>query len=471
MIFFIFHHLQIIFNTVLEQVDLQYKCITQDNGDMSNNSKDTDNTSLFSSRILVIRTAISTVASIVSEMPSFSHPYIVRILSSFLPLHYLYNNKNADTATIGTEVNQCLNIVITSIPARLSIPAIVQSTGYHYAQGHIVAKNFIRLQQVLWKELDRKTVTTYMQSLQLLMITSLDYRFNHGDQTIEGNEVDEIVIECCMELCLKFTEIELKSFLMKLLDICSYDNVDCNNSEIITRYGAWKQYAKSINFYHLIRSLTEKLKSIFVPTVLSVWFQISEYLNLYIQKVKDIQHTISNEEESLEYNINEKVSSKKRKVKEQNSVSISNSNLKNKKNKKDLDENNKLINDLNTHCIYILDIMRYCCLYDNNNLFDELQYEMVMPKICSLMPSITHMFINDEAYVQFCEEYIIPCMMRLVIGIGKDVLWKPMNHSVLLMTRHKMKCVRLVALKTIQKLFIDVSVLLIFKKLLLFVSL
>jgi hypothetical protein len=79
----------------------------------------------------------------------------------------------------------------------------------------------------------------------------------------------------------------------------------------------------------------------------------------------------------------------------------------------------------------------------------------MMPKLCDIL-SLHAAFEDDDSYISFVENYVIPAIVRLVIGVGKDVLWKPMNHYVLLLTRDKRKIMRIAALKTLQKLFIEV---------------
>ena len=44
-------------------------------------------------------------------------------------------------------------------------------------------------------------------------------------------------------------------------------------------------------------------------------------------------------------------------------------------------------------------------------------------------------FSSDEDFVHFGESVMIPSVANLAARMGKDILWKPMNHSLLMATR------------------------------------
>ena len=64
---------------------------------------------------------------------------------------------------------------------------------------------------------------------------------------------------------------------------------------------------------------------------------------------------------------------------------------------------------------------------------------------------------DDGGYMSFILQYVSPCLVSLALCVGKDVLWKPLNHHVLMATRNPAPMVRMAALKTLQTLFAEVS--------------
>ena len=80
---------------------------------------------------------------------------------------------------------------------------------------------------------------------------------------------------------------------------------------------------------------------------------------------------------------------------------------------------------------------------------------MVISNVVALLGS-RKWFEDDQRYESFCVETVIPCCAALAVSIGKDTLWKPMNHAILLMMRDKKRIVRVVSTKALHKLFTDV---------------
>jgi U3 small nucleolar RNA-associated protein 10 len=82
---------------------------------------------------------------------------------------------------------------------------------------------------------------------------------------------------------------------------------------------------------------------------------------------------------------------------------------------------------------------------------------MVVSNVASLLGS-RKWFPDDESqYESFCLDNVVPCFTSLAIGVGRDTLWKPLNHAILMMTRDKKKIVRVVCVKALHKLFSDVG--------------
>ena len=44
-------------------------------------------------------------------------------------------------------------------------------------------------------------------------------------------------------------------------------------------------------------------------------------------------------------------------------------------------------------------------------------------------------FGTDDEYKAFCSSLLTPSLALLAVSVGNDLLWKPMNHSLLMATR------------------------------------
>lgn len=66
-------------------------------------------------------------------------------------------------------------------------------------------------------------------------------------------------------------------------------------------------------------------------------------------------------------------------------------------------------------------------------------------------------FPDGVSYLRYIDDHVIPCVVALATSVTKDVLWKPLNHKLLMMTREKNRHMRIAAIKTIHQLFQEVG--------------
>ena len=66
-------------------------------------------------------------------------------------------------------------------------------------------------------------------------------------------------------------------------------------------------------------------------------------------------------------------------------------------------------------------------------------------------------FPDGASYLAYIEDHVIPCVVALATSMTKDLLWKPLNHKLLMMTREKNKHLRVAAIKILNQLFHEVG--------------
>jgi U3 small nucleolar RNA-associated protein 10 len=71
--------------------------------------------------------------------------------------------------------------------------------------------------------------------------------------------------------------------------------------------------------------------------------------------------------------------------------------------------------------------------------------------------SLRELFAGDDKYLKVNDEVISTTLVSLCLSVQKDLLWKPLNYQLLLLTRHSLPIVRKSAILTIGKLFQDVG--------------
>lgn len=252
------------------------------------------------SRVLLIRSIIAAITSIIQSIPQFMHPYIERTLSLIIPCHEASDEGHIlpfnELEVLTVDVDNCLQAIGSKIPIRLLLPCIVNAMSATTATNHQTplftfshhcSYIFIKFFHSICLNLDRMAVSNYVSYLTTLATLVLDYRRVYGDQTDAANAVDEIAVSAVVELSLKFTEMELKSFLTRLFDwkdcqfnsnklIDASEGVELNDK--INNIKDWRAYSRGVTFYHLISGLANKLQHIFLPSMSILWTSCSEMI-------------------------------------------------------------------------------------------------------------------------------------------------------------------------------------------------
>jgi hypothetical protein len=85
-----------------------------------------------------------------------------------------------------------------------------------------------------------------------------------------------------------------------------------------------------------------------------------------------------------------------------------------------------------------------------------VRFEKMMQAVVSLL-SHQRAFANEAAYLSYMEDYVGACLSALTVAVGRDLMWKPLNHKILMLTRDGKKAVRVAAVKVLHRLFSEVS--------------
>ncbi|KAJ3184550.1 HEAT repeat-containing protein 1 [Geranomyces variabilis] len=91
-----------------------------------------------------------------------------------------------------------------------------------------------------------------------------------------------------------------------------------------------------------------------------------------------------------------------------------------------------------------------CFLYDNDGMIDADKFDKLLQPLVGQLDSLDP---SDKRYETSVSAYLVPCIGQLAVTVGKDSLWKPLNHQILMKTRHEDPAVRLAALRVLQELY------------------
>lgn len=374
--------------------------------------------------ILLVRSCLAAAAIIATAVPNFFHPYVVRLIHVGLAIDTVYlSNIWPEAAAIGIDSNRSLSTAIAAIPVRLSIPLLVAGVPAAMALGHHCTCRLAVLMKDMWSSLARDNVVLHLANLSSLVTSLLDYRYQFGGQAEEAEAAETAIISACVEVCLKLTENELRTLLNRLAEWRDAPLSEPSNN--------WKRYSRSVSFFSLMAALGERLQSIFVPTMGAHWTAVSVVFEQFLE----VAATGDSGVQSASGKKSKK--SKKRAVREDISMDMTTSELLVRVEKAMLS-------------------VTYCCTHDNSNFVDEHRYNLLATLSVDMIGTRT-IIGSDDQFSEFYEDFVIPCVVGLAIAVGKDVLWKPMNHKLLLNLRNPLAIVRMAALKTLHKLFLEVG--------------
>lgn len=432
-------------------------------------SPEEDVQALWRTRVLLVRSVLSAVSIIVAQLSNFSHPYIPRILSASLVLEGM-SGSASEGALVRGDVDRCLSTIATKIPTRLSVPLFLQSAPTLLAAGHSAACRFADLMAEVWQQLDRTTVVAHMGPLSTLATLLLDYRRVFGDQSAEANEVDAAAADAVVEMCLKLTESELKSFLTRLAewrDVRFKPKAPAaRDAEPATAEGDWRKYSRAVSYFSLADVLMSKLKSLFHPVMALLWNSAVDILTNFATTAaaaKSADKKVANADAEE----NGKKSKKRKQAETECGAGEG--------------ELSRVVVELELVAKYVLSSVRECCAQDNGGFVEEVRstfricynlllsinnfvrhlisqtkFDKMMPAVVALAP-LLRAFSSESAYLTYMEEYVGACLSALTVAVGRDLLWKPLNHKILLLTRDPRKAVRIAAVKILHRLFSEVN--------------
>lgn len=98
---------------------------------------------------------------------------------------------------------------------------------------------------------------------------------------------------------------------------------------------------------------------------------------------------------------------------------------------------------------------------DGEGFLTQQRFEAMMPYAVGLVAGLRKLLASERpnaadaeaAYLALGEQRLVPCLSQMALAVGRDVLWKPFHHAVLMRTRDGDWTVRLTALRVMLATF------------------
>ncbi|KAG8082909.1 hypothetical protein GUJ93_ZPchr0014g46634 [Zizania palustris] len=375
-------------------------------GKYAHDSTKTDS-KLSNQAISLLLSVLTTVEVIVKKLGEFVNPYLEEILD-LVVLHQecasrtdeKLDAKAADVRTLLTE----------KVPVRLILSPLLNLYTGAAKCGEASLSLAFKMLATLVGTMDRLAVGTYHTKIYDHCLVALDLRRQRLDSFENIATVEQCIIHAITTLTMKLTEATFRPLFLRTLEWAEFEIDQSTTKRSIDR---------AIVFYKLVNTLAEKHRSLFTPYFKYLLEGSVQYLS---------------EDDSL-------ITSKQKKR-----AKIGDA----KTEQKDRSLGPKLWNLR----ALVLKSLHKCFLYDNDQkILDSSNFQVLLKPIISqfvMEPSEHLVSVPDALSVEEVDETLVLCLGQMAVTARSDVLWKPLNHEVLMQTRTDKVRPKMLGLKVVR---------------------
>lgn len=365
------------------------------------------NDSVFMSILLALE-------AVVNKLGGFLNPYLGDILELML-LKPQYTSTSE--LKLKLKADSVRKLIAERVPVRLLLSPLLRVYSDAITCGDSSVSVAFEMIQNLVAAMDRSSVGAYHVRIFDVCLQGLDLRRQHPAAVKNVDAVEKNVINTVVALTMKLTEKMFKPLFMRSIDWS--ESIVEENENVGT-----KSIDRSIAFYGLVNSLADSQRSLFVPN-------FKHLLDGCVRHLMDAEGA----ESALKH--------KKKKVKLQES------------NSKKKDTDCGLSIGLWHLTALILSSLHKFFLYDTGTLkfLDSANFQVLLKPIVSQLvtdPPVALMQYPNVPSVEEVDDLLVACVGRMAVTAGSDLLWKPLNHEVLMQTRSEKLRSRILGLRIVK---------------------
>eukprot|EP00475_Leptophrys_vorax_P019685 TRINITY_DN26993_c0_g1_i1.p1 TRINITY_DN26993_c0_g1~~TRINITY_DN26993_c0_g1_i1.p1 ORF type:complete len:520 (+),score=54.57 TRINITY_DN26993_c0_g1_i1:3-1562(+) len=402
---------------------------------------------------------LETLEALLVGLGPLLSPFIPRLLS-FTTLQPMV--LAASAPAVLTHARAVRGLLVEQFPMRLLLDPLVQSWHTATSAGPAPSVALLSLLSRAAAQMDRPTTNTYHGRIfDFLLLQTFDVRRappfplallnasvtnqtlpGHSVQAVSVADVEGAAVGAMVAVVLKSSESTFKPMFVRVLEWAASEYA--TDGDVITAAG---RIDRHVALFGLINELCDRLRSVFVP---------------YFQYLFDmaIRHLTGSDPSAAKAGL---------KKKRRKSASLS-------------EENTIALWQLR---YLVICSLHKCFVYDSNAAFlDAARFQAVLEPITSqiireppagvaaiLAPSLNreaslaltapakaaddmllpYIAASVPSIVQMDDE-IVACLGELAVAGGSDILWKQLNHQVLMCTRSEQVRARQLALRVVTEL-------------------
>lgn len=358
---------------------------------------------------------LSVLEAVVQRLGSFLSPYLDEILNLLVlePCFLSSTNKN-----LNKKSESVRHLLPKMIPVRLLLDPLISAYDRALQRGETSMLASIEMLDLVVTSFDKPSVLAHYKRVFELCLGAFDLRRRPPNPLTSVTVVETSIISLFTGLVLKLSENTFKPLFVRILEWAESelpdDGVDGNKKNIF----------RNIVFYRVVNQLADKLRSVFVP-----YFQ-------YMLK-GCVQHLIDGQDRET--------------VKPRKKSKVSAEIMQRKQKWVGLTSAEWHLRHL------IISALHKCFLYDNVSFLDAQKFQMLLGPLVEQItvekPSLEKSASNTLEWIpssQDMDDVLVACLGQMAITAGTDLLWKPLNHEVLLCTRSEVVRVRIVSLDIVK---------------------
>eukprot|EP00257_Ricinus_communis_P020965 XP_015580336.1 uncharacterized protein At3g06530 [Ricinus communis] len=383
----------------------------------SRSGNDDTSPALSTSKESFMQSVLVTLEAVVDKLGGFLHPYLEEVIG-LVVLGVEYTTESKPKLKLKADVVR--RLLTEKIPVRLALPPLLAIYSDAVKSGDSSVSITFKMLVGIIGQMDRSSVGGHHEKIFDLCLRALDLRRQHPVSIQNIDIVEKSVIDAMISLTMKLTES-----MFKPLFISSVDWAESHVEEIDNEGGA--SVDRSIALYGLVNKLAENHRSLFVP-----------YFKYLLEGC--VQHLLDAVDAK-----NAGLTQKKKKAKIQEAGM-------------DVNEKTSLLSLKTWHLrASVISALHKCFLYDTGSLkfLDSSNFQVLLKPIVSQLVVEPPTSLGEHPGIPSIEEVddlLVVCIGQMAVTAGTDLLWKPLNHEVLLQTRSEKLRSRILGLRIVKYL-------------------
>ncbi|PPD87566.1 hypothetical protein GOBAR_DD15529 [Gossypium barbadense] len=361
----------------------------------------------------ILLSILITLEAVVEKLGGFLNPYLGDIIE-LMVLHPAY--VSASDLKLKTRADLVRKLLTDKIPVRLTFQPLLKIYLGAVKSGDSSVVIAFQMLADLVSKMDRTSVSGFYGKIFDQCMVALDLRRQHPVTVQTIDAVEKSVINAIVSLTMKLTENMFKPLFAKSIEWAETEFQDVAGSGTMN-------IDRAISFYSLVNKLVENHRSLFVPYFKYLVKSCVQLLSDSADKASDLVR-------------------KKKKAKVQEDGNIINGGVS--------------LKSWHVRAL-ILSSLHKCFLHDTGRqkFLDSSNFQVLLKPIVSQLVIEPPTSVEEQIDVPSLKEVddlLVVCIGQMAVTAGTDLLWKPLNHEVVLMqTRSEKMRARVLGLRIVRE--------------------